>query len=465
MGSKRGAQQAGGGGAEGCHVCTLKEEEAASLRAECDLLRTESASAQGRERATAEEAATLRAERDTLLAEAAAVEGRERATSEELAAFRTERDLLRTESAAVEERARVAGVGGASLRAERGRLLSNESAGLSGQEELVTLTVSMRCDTSALSGSKKAMEAVLKTVVTEFGGRECRVEWTRGPSEDTLQRVLALVLGRVEPEGAWQFYFVCRAWRQELEARGLCSKTVQLCSALAEGGRAESLRQNAQRRLDMSTADAERALCSDGGAFLEKSAGWEGSAQEWLQVASQEPDASFLSRGAASTAQSLGLPLVQWIGKPQGMHPGLHPLTGHSKEVCSVAISPDGKTVVSGSCDRRLKTWSAETGAEVSLLDCYLTESVDKVGMQKSTPPQIRQLILYHTNMKSKLADLCRNRLLQNNFLNTFCEMNWTGLVHVVRWNWTGRWVVGRPATLEGPIQLCGFLDEAHGLI
>ena len=359
MGGKHGAQQACEGGAEGCHPCALKEEEAAALRAECDSLRTESASAQGREQATAEEAAKLRAERDTLLAEAEVVEGRERAISEELAALRIERDLVRTESAAVEERARVPEVEGAALRAERCHLLSTESAGMSGQGELGSILA-------------------------------------HGPSEDTLQQVLALVLGRVELEGALQFYFVCRAWRRELEARGFCSKTVQLCSALAEGGGGESLRQNAQRRLDVSTADAERALCLDGGAFLAKSARWKGNAQEWMQWASQEPDASFLSRGAASTAHSLGLPLVQWIGKPQGRYPGLHTLTGHSDDVQSVAVSPDGKIVVSGSDDSLVKIWSAETGAEVSVLDCYLTESAHKVVLQKSIPPQIRGLIPYY---------------------------------------------------------------------
>ena len=40
-------------------------------------------------------------------------------------------------------------------------------------------------------------------------------------------------------------------------------------------------------------------------------------------------------------------------------------LTGHSEGVTSVAISADGKRVVSGSQDRTAKIWDVETGAEV----------------------------------------------------------------------------------------------------
>jgi WD40 repeat protein len=40
-------------------------------------------------------------------------------------------------------------------------------------------------------------------------------------------------------------------------------------------------------------------------------------------------------------------------------------LTGHSRDVNSVAFSPDGTRVVSGSYDNLVKIWSSETGAEV----------------------------------------------------------------------------------------------------
>jgi len=225
-----------------------------------------------------------------------------------------------------------------------------------------------------------------------------------GPSEDTLQRVLELILGRVEPwpsllgeSGAllWNIFNTCKTWRREMETSGFCNKTVQLYSTLAQGWdrnrpylestpaqrrNVERLWQNALRRLDASTDEAERAVCLDGGAFLEKMQGLKRDLErcqlqlvnlrlhEWLQAASQEPDASFLSRGAASTAQSLGLRLVQWVGKPQGRYPELYTLTGHAGAVHSVALSLDGKRAVSGSDDMLVKVWDAETGAEVSFV-------------------------------------------------------------------------------------------------
>ena len=41
-------------------------------------------------------------------------------------------------------------------------------------------------------------------------------------------------------------------------------------------------------------------------------------------------------------------------------------LTGHSHYVNSVAYSPDGKHLVSGSYDNTVKVWDAQTGEEVN---------------------------------------------------------------------------------------------------
>ena len=43
-------------------------------------------------------------------------------------------------------------------------------------------------------------------------------------------------------------------------------------------------------------------------------------------------------------------------------------LTGHSYSVNSVAYSPDGKHIVSGSNDKTVKVWDSQTGKEVSFL-------------------------------------------------------------------------------------------------
>ena len=46
-------------------------------------------------------------------------------------------------------------------------------------------------------------------------------------------------------------------------------------------------------------------------------------------------------------------------------------LRGHSGDVNSVAYSPDGKHVLSGSDDKTVKIWDAQTGKEVSVLLCH----------------------------------------------------------------------------------------------
>ena len=75
----------------------------------------------------------------------------------------------------------------------------------------VTMCLSMRGDPIALAGRTAALKAALLTVMAEFGGEECRVQWTQvGPSEDTLHRVLPLVLQRLEPQGAVQLFQVCK---------------------------------------------------------------------------------------------------------------------------------------------------------------------------------------------------------------------------------------------------------------
>ena len=46
------------------------------------------------------------------------------------------------------------------------------------------------------------------------------------------------------------------------------------------------------------------------------------------------------------------------------------PVTGHSDYVTSVAYSPDGKHIVSGSEDNTVKVWDSQTGKEVSVIVC-----------------------------------------------------------------------------------------------
>jgi WD40 repeat protein len=45
-----------------------------------------------------------------------------------------------------------------------------------------------------------------------------------------------------------------------------------------------------------------------------------------------------------------------------------HTLKGHADSVRSVAFSPDGKTLVSGSWDKTIKLWDVKTGKERATL-------------------------------------------------------------------------------------------------
>jgi len=231
----------------------------------------------------------------------------------------------------------------------------------------VTITFSMRCDPSALSEGQEALEAALRKVMAELGGREFRLERTCvGPSDDTLQRMLPFVVEHVGAAAVLRCSQACKPWRLELEARGFCHKTLRLCLTLAQGEEFEHLQRNMLQRLNASSGQAERAVWSDVNAFLQRSSGWEGSLHQRLQAASQEPGASFLSRGASSTAQILGLPLVQWVGKPEGRYPCVCTLMAHGGEVNSVAFSLNGSRIVSGSRDGVVRIWDVATGALVS---------------------------------------------------------------------------------------------------
>ena len=47
----------------------------------------------------------------------------------------------------------------------------------------------------------------------------------------------------------------------------------------------------------------------------------------------------------------------------------LRTLEGHSSGIRSVMFSPDGTRIVSGSHDRSIKLWDAETGAEIRTIN------------------------------------------------------------------------------------------------
>ena len=48
----------------------------------------------------------------------------------------------------------------------------------------------------------------------------------------------------------------------------------------------------------------------------------------------------------------------------------MHTLKGHKGSVYSVAFSPGGKRIASGSEDKLVKTWNTDTGKEVRVERC-----------------------------------------------------------------------------------------------
>jgi len=188
-------------------------------------------------------------------------------------------------------------------------------------------------------------------------------------------------------------YRACKSLRNDLVGQGFCMKTFSLCRALASAsvrtadeGEIASHREDDKRRTETfkrlqttiaiqigrSPNQDERAWWLDARSLVQRcnSPGGPGNVWSWLQAASQEPDGP-LSRQAAATAKILRQRLVRWPDKPRVRFPGLCTLTGHSREVTSVAYSPDGKHIVSGSYDVTVKIWDSSAGKVVSILHCH----------------------------------------------------------------------------------------------
>ena len=82
----------------------------------------------------------------------------------------------------------------------------------------------------------------------------------------------------------------------------------------------------------------------------------------WVWSVAYSPDGQTLASGSDDTTIKL------WNVKTGNL---LQTLTGHSELVTSVAYSPDGQTVASGSLDKTIKLWNVNTGNLLQTLEGY----------------------------------------------------------------------------------------------
>jgi WD40 repeat protein len=78
--------------------------------------------------------------------------------------------------------------------------------------------------------------------------------------------------------------------------------------------------------------------------------------QAWVNSVAYSPDGKHIISGSGDHT------VMVWDADKRQE---LLSLKGHTGEVCSVSYSPDGKRIVSGSADKMLKVWDAQTGQEL----------------------------------------------------------------------------------------------------
>jgi WD40 repeat protein len=72
-------------------------------------------------------------------------------------------------------------------------------------------------------------------------------------------------------------------------------------------------------------------------------------------------------------------PIARWTNPPSILSALMQIIPGHTSDVTSVAFSPDGRRIVSGSWDKSVRVWDAASGAELQQLSGH-TNGVTSVA-------------------------------------------------------------------------------------